>query len=268
MQIITDVRQRTQQLLQENSTTLLTAAGVVGTVATAVLAGRASFKAADIIREEELKHVYPEGTTDVIGEGDEKTFGMHRKDKLLMVWPLFIPPVITGGATIGSIVLANRMSGQKAAALAAAYGLSQKQFEEYKGKVAEKLGLQKEQKVRDELAQDRVNKTPGSTQIVIVEGEVLCFDEPTGRYFRGTMDSIKRAINSTNAHILHHDHASASHFYEELGLPATTWTDEVGWNTDQLLDLKFSTVLSEDGKPCIAIDFKTLPKLDYVPRHY
>jgi hypothetical protein len=118
------------------------------------------------------------------------------------------------------------------------------------------------------LAQERVSKAPGSSQIVVVEGEVLCFDEPTGRYFRSTMDTINKAVNSTNAEILHHDHASASYFYEELGLPATTWTDEVGWNTDQLLELKFSTVLAEDNKPCISIDFKTLPKLEYVPRHY
>lgn len=266
MQIITDVRQRAQQLLQDNATTLLTAGGVVGTVATAVLAGRASFKASEIIREEELRHVHPEGTTDAIDTGN--TLGLDRKDKVLLVWPLFIPSVITGGATIGSIVLANRMSAQKAAALAAAYGLSQKQFEEYKTKVAEKLGIQKAQKVQDELAQDRVNKAPGGNQIVIVEGEVLCFDQPTGRYFRSTMDAINKAVNSTNAHILHHDHASASHFYEELGLPATSWTDEVGWSTDQLLELDISTVMSDDDKPCIAIDFKTLPKADYVPRHY
>lgn len=265
MRIITDVRQRAQELVQENATTLLTAGGVVGTVATAILAGRASFKAADIIREEELKHIHPEGTTDVL-EGD--TMGLRRRDKVLMIWPLFIPPVLTGGATIGSIVLANRMSAQRAAALAAAYGLTQKQLEEYKGKVAEKLGVQKTQKLEDELAQDRVNNASGSQQIVIVDGEVLCFDEPTGRFFTSTMDAINKAVNSVNAEILHHDHASATHFYEELGLPPTTWTDEVGWNTDQLVELKISTTMSPDDKPCIAIDFKTLPKLEYVPRHY
>lgn len=265
MQIITDVRQRAQQLLQENSTTLLTAGGVFGTVATAILAGRASFKAAEIIRDEELTHVYPEGTTDVLEDG---TMGLTRIHKVQMVWPLFVPPVAVGGVTIASIVLANRMSGQKAAALAAAYGLSQKQFEEYKNKAAEKLGVKKSTDVVDELAQERVNNTPGSSQIIVVEGEVLCFDEPTGRYFRSTMEKIHRAVNAVNAEILHHDHASATMFYEELGLPATTWTDEVGWNTDQLLDLKISTTMAEEKTPCISIDFKTLPKLNYIPRHY
>jgi len=265
VQFLTDVKQKAVVLLQENATTLLTAGGVVGTVATAILTGRATFKAADIIREKELEVIHEEGTEHSISNG---TMGLSKWERTRMVWPLYIPPVITGGATISSIILANRMSAQKAAALAAAYGLAERNLSEYKEKVAEKLTGPKKQQVDDELAQDRVNRTSGHENIIVVEGEVLCFDEPTGRYFRSTMEHLKSAVNATNAEILHHDHANASFFYDELGLPATTWTDDVGWNTDQLLDLKYSTVLTPDGKPCIAIDFKVLPKADYVPKHY
>ena len=265
MQFLTDVKQKATGLLAENATTLLTAGGVVGTVATAILTGRATFKAAEIIRDEELKLVHDEGTTNSIVEG---TMGLSNKKRAMLVWPLYLPPVLTGTATIASIIMANRMSAQKAAALAAAYGLAEHNLSEYKEKVAEKLTGPKKQAIDDEIAQDRVNRTTGHENIVVVEGEVLCFDEPTGRYFRSTMENIKTAVNTTNAEIIHHDHANASFFYEELELPSTTWTDEVGWNTDQLLDLKYSTVLTPDGKPCIAIDFKVLPKSDYVPKHY
>jgi len=265
MQIINDVRQRAQVLLQENATTLLTAGGVVGTVATAVLAGRASFKAADIIREHELNAIHTEPVDDTIVEG---TMGLDRKAKVLLVGPLFIPPVLTGGLTVASIVLANRMNAQKAAALAAAYGLSQKQLEEYKNKVADKLGVAKTQKLEDELAQDRVDRAEGSTLVIVSDGEVLCFDEPNGRFFKSTMQMIDSAVNATNTEILHHDHASATFFYEELGLPGTTWTDEVGWNTDNLVELKKSTVLSPEKKPCIAIDFKVLPSREYIRPSY
>jgi len=262
MKLLVDIQKRVQQLLQENASTLLTAGGVVGTVTTAVLACRAGFKAAEVI--DEKTESYLSHTLD--SEGNPATLPL--KEKVFLVWPYFIPPVLTGSATIGSIIMANRMSAQKAAALAAAYGLAEGRLNEYKEKIAEKLTPAKEQKLQDELAQERVDKTPGANQIIVVEGEVLCFDQPTGRYFRSTMESINKAINSTNAEIIHHDYASASYFYEELGLPATTWTDDVGWNTDQLVDLTISTVMSDDNRPCIAIDFKTLPKLDYVPKHY
>jgi predicted ribosome-associated RNA-binding protein Tma20 len=113
--------------------------------------------------------------------------------------------------------------------LAAAYGLSQKQLEEYKDKVAEKLGIKKQQDIQDSLAQDRVNNTPGSTQILVVEGEVLCFDQPTGRYFRSTMEGINRAVNATNAEITRHGYADANFFPrhgrpKSVGIPRPSWT--------------------------------------------
>jgi Spy/CpxP family protein refolding chaperone len=247
VQFLNDVKQRAGEFAKENASTLLTAGSVVGTVATAVLAGRAGFKAHEILLEKDTEKMMKE-----MPEADniDQQIGLTKTEKLV------------------AIIMSHRMSSAKVAALAAAYGLAERNFSEYKEKVAEKLTGPKQQQVVDDLAQDRVSRTDGYQNIVMVEGEVLCFDEPTARYFRSTMENIKSAVNATNAEILHHDHASAGFFYEELGLPGTSWTDEVGWNTDQLLDLKYSTVMSPDGRPCIAIDFKVLPKAEYIPKHY
>lgn len=268
MQFLNDVGRRVGEFASDNATTLLTAGGVVGTVATAILTGRAGFKAAEIIRNKELEHIHPEGVTDVIDGDNNVTMGLSKTQKVLLVWPHFVPPVVTGTATITAIIFSHRMSAQKAAALAAAYGLAERNLSEYKEKVSEKLTGPKQQQVVDEIAQDRVNRTSGHENIVIVEGEVLCLDEPSGRYFRSTMENIKSAVNATNAEILHHDHANATFFYDELGMTGTTWSDEVGWNTDHLLELKISTAMTPDGRPCIAIDYKTGPKADYIPKHY
>lgn len=265
MQLFTEVKQKAVVLVSEHATTLLTAGGVVGTVATAVLTGRATFKAAEIIRNEELQSVHETGTTDTIAES---TMGLSTTQRVKLVWPLYIPPFLVGGATVSSIVLANRMSAQKAAALAAAYGLAERNFSDYKEKVSEKLTGPKRTQIDDEIAEDAVKRNQNHNTIIVGDGEVLCLDLPTGRYFRSTMENIKQAVNTTNAEILHHDHASASFFYEELGLEATTWTDEVGWNSDRLLELSYSSQLTDDGKPVITIDFKYLPKVNYVPKHY
>lgn len=265
MQMINDIQEKVKEFAAENSSTLLTAGGVVGTVATAVLAARAGFKAADILREEQERVVAAHN------EGETPQTDLTFSRKVIAVGPEFIPPVITGVATIGSIVMANRMSAQKAAALAAAYGLSQKQFEEYREKISEKLTGPKQQQVQDELAQERANQAPGSGQFIVVEGgDVLCFDQPTGRYFKSTMEKINRAVNRTNEEIIHGDHISANFFYSELGLPDTTWGDVVGWNSDNLVVLDISTILSpEDEKtPCLAIDFKSLPSENYQRRDY
>lgn len=255
--MLNNLQQKVTALLSENASAILTAGGVVGTVSTAIFAGRAGYIAADMIADYDAEQALL-----------VEPYDLNKTEKFKMTWQLYIPPVITGGATIGSIVLANRMSAQKAAALAAAYGLSERQLREYKEKVAEKFGVTKTKNLQDDLAQERVGNTPGGNQIIVVEGEVLCFDQPTGRYFRSTMERINRAVNRVNEEILHHDHASANFFYEELGMAPTTWGDDVGWNTDQLVELSISTVMSQDERPCIAIDFKYLPKTDYVRSSY
>src|SRR4051794_33569662 len=94
-----DVRQRAQQLLKDNSTTLLTAGGVVGTVATAVLTGRAGYKAAEIILAEEGARL-EENLRRADKSIDVKIEPLTRVEKVKMVWPHFVPPVLTGSATL------------------------------------------------------------------------------------------------------------------------------------------------------------------------
>jgi hypothetical protein len=246
----------TRHLAHENKSVLLTAVGVVGTVSTAVLTGRASFKAAEVIREEQR---------DLRDPSDIALPDFDLKTKINLVWTLYIPPVGVGALTIAAIVFANRIDAQKAAALAAAYGVSERTLQEYREKVLEKLGEKKEQAIRDEIAQDRVNRDPVENKQVIIagSGEVLCYDNISGRYFQSSVEEIKTAENKVNWELLHHNQASLSFFYEQIGLPPTRHSDEVGWNSNNLLEVMFNTTMSSDKRPCITLDFVVGPTTDY-----
>jgi hypothetical protein len=148
--------------------------------------------------------------------------------------------------------------------LTAAAGISERALQEYKDKVLEKFGAKEEEKVRDEIAQDRVSQFPPSSQVMITgSGNVLCYDMLTGRYFNSTMEDIKRAENKVNYELIHFMSCSLSHFYDEIGLPPTVYSDTHGWNMNHHMEIKFTTVLSEDNRPCIAIDFSRHPIPDY-----
>ena len=245
-------------LLNDHSTTILTGVGVGGTVATAILTGRASFKAADIIaREKAIVNMAVEENRDPVT--------LSKTEKAKLVWMLYLPPTAAGVLTITSIIYANKISSKKIAALAVAGGISERALQEYKEKVVEKLGERQGQKIRDEIAQDRVTKNPpNSREIMIVgNGEVLFFDQLTGRYFQSTVEDVKRAENKVNYELIHFMSCSLSHFYDEIGLPPTTYTDNVGWNLDNKMEVVFSTVMSADNRPCIAIDFTRPPVPDY-----
>lgn len=144
--------------------------------------------------------------------------------------------------------------------MAAAFVLSERTFEEYKSKVVEKLGARKEQNVRDEIAQDRVLQNPPPPTIVIATGKVLCYDGFAGRYFESDMESLKKAQNDINRQIMYDGFASLSDFYDLLGLRHTDLSDDVGWNSEtQEVSLKFSSVLTEDNRPCLAFTFEVHP---------
>jgi Family of unknown function (DUF6353) len=243
-------------LVKDNSPAILTGVGVGGTIATAYLTGRASFKAAELLEQEK-----PEVEEDSI----YLTPNLTLVQKVKIVWRLYIPPVGAGITTIASIIAANRISSKRMAALVVATGISERAFQEYKEKVLEKLGNRQEEKIRDELAQDRVRKHPvGSNEVIVTgTGNVLCYDQHTGRYFESSVEDIKRAENKVNFQLVHHMNASASEFYDAIGLPPTSYTDSVGWNSENRIEVTFSTVMSSDDRPCIAIDFVRHPTMEY-----
>lgn len=241
------------------SPAILTAIAVTGTITTAVLVGKASFKAAEILAEEE------EDRRAQVEVGMVKTYTpLETQEKLKLVWMLYIPAVSTCTTTVVAMITANQIGTRRTAAMAAAYSLTEKAFGEYREKVVEKIGEKKETAVRDELAQDRVARTEPSQQVLILaDNKVLCFDQHSGRYFQSDMESLKKAQNDMNYRILRQSHANLNDFYDKLGLEIVPSGEALGWNRDDEFELAFSTVFSTDQRPCIAIDFMHDPKPDY-----
>lgn len=253
---IRDIFKNTGKYLTDNSPAVLTGVGVAGTVATAVLTGRATIQATRIY-DEELRVIGVEGLDDLSKD----------RQKILAkeILPLYIPPVVVGTLTVTSIIAANRVGTRRAAALAAAYTISERSFQEYREKVVERLGETKEQKVRDEIAQDQVDRNPvGNREIIISSnGDQLFFESYTGRYFQSTMEDVKKAMNDTNYHMFQDQYASLGDFQRRIGLPLTDISEEVGWKVDAPLDIAFHGVISDDQRPCIAIQYRVEPVRDY-----
>ena len=79
------------------------------------------------------------------------------------------------------------------------------------------------------------------------------------------MENIKKAENRINWELMNHQYASLSMFFEEIDLPPTNFSDEVGWNQiqDERLEIQFSTTTTPDSKPCIVVDYNVAPHPDY-----
>lgn len=254
---VTDLLIRAEKFAVDNSPLILTVVGVTGVVTTAVLTGKATYKATEILIFEDRER-----------ERNDLPSRSY-KENALRVWPLFIPPLATAALTITSVVCANRIGTRRAAAMAAAFTLSERAFEEYREKIVDRFGANESRKIHDDIAQDRVNAHPvGKTEVIITGGgNVLFYDSYTGRYFQSDMESVKQAQNNLNHQILNHMYASLNDFYDRVGLSRTKNGDEVGWNSDELLECTFSTTISDDGRPAIVVDFHVSPVRDYFRAH-
>lgn len=242
----------TRQFVSKRSPEILTGIGIAGMISTAVLAVKATPKAMELIEEKKR---------------EEWLDKLSPVEIVKVAWKPYIPAIVTCVTSTACLIGASSVSAKRNAALATAYKLSETALTEYREKVIETIGEKKERTVRDKVAEERVKKNPVSKNEVIItgNGKTLCFDPISGRYFMCSIETIKRAENTLNKQMLHDisGYVSLNEFYDEIGLDHTSVGDDLGWNTDQIIDIDFSSQLNDNGEPSVVLDYLVSPKYDF-----
>lgn len=230
--------------LKENDTAVLTGTAVVGVISTAIMAIEGGHRA---------QRAFEEST---------RTEPATAMERFLASWPYYAPATISAILTIGAIIGAQVLNGRKQAALVAAYGIAQKSLTEYREELTRAIGERKAAAVSDAVSARRLEETlPGKDAEIIItgDGEQLCFEELTSRPFKSSAEKIRRAENEFNKRLLHDGYASLNDFYEMLGLPSSALGETLGWTSDRLLDLQFSSHLMPDNRTALSIVFQVMP---------
>ena len=242
----------TRQFVSKRSPEILTGIGIAGMISTAVLAVKATPKAMELIEEKKR---------------EEWLDKLSPVEIVKVAWKPYIPAIVTCVTSTACLIGASSVSAKRNAALATAYKLSETALTEYREKVIETIGEKKERTVRDKVAEERVKKNPVSKNEVIItgNGKTLCFDPISGRYFMCSIETIKRAENTLNKQMLHDisGYVSLNEFYDEIGLDHTSVGDDLGWNTDKIIDIDFSSQLNDNGEPSVVLDYLVAPKYDF-----
>jgi hypothetical protein len=242
------------KIMQKNSPTILTALGVAGLITTVVMAVYATPKAVEIIKQEEHER-------DLDNEEGAPIEPITVPEVIRLAWKEYIPSAIMGAATIACIVGSNSVNIRRNSALAALFSLTETAAREYREKVKEVIGEKKEQEVRDEIAQDAVDKHPLKDNSIVItgNGNTLCFDKLSGRYFSSNINTIKKIELNYNQLLLRRDYLSLNCLYEELGLETIPMGEDLGWTTKYFLEFKFSSRLTPDQEPCLVVDYQVGP---------
>ena len=273
MSTVSDLIKKLAEVISENSPVILTGMAVTGVVTTAILAVKATPKAIDLI-DKKVEEKYEESKSEEEYEdwvykntGNlsymSRTTLLTKKEIIGVTWKCYIPAAAVGVVTIACIIGAHGIHSRRNAALASLYSLTESAFKDYKSKVVETIGKNKELKIRDNLDGDEIAKHPvsGSEVIFTGKGETLCYDRKSGRYFKTDIDKVRKIQNDLNRDLLSEDFISLNEFYDEVGLPHCDLGDNVGWDINKsLIDINFSAQLSDDGTPCLVLNYDVVPK--------
>lgn len=233
--------------VKEHSPEILIGIGITGTVTAIVSAARSTKKAVMIVTEEERARQVEE---------------LPSKEKFKLVWRCYLPAAMIEMAAIACILGASSINNRRNMALATAYNLSETAFREYEHKVIETLGEKKDQKIKDEVAKERVEKNPvKSTEVIVTEkGNTLCLDVTSGRYFRSDADKLRKIENEINRRLRDEINIPLNDFYYEIGLEETSTGRDLGWNIDHgYLSIYFSTQIAANDEPCLVVNYDVVP---------
>lgn len=254
--------------IQKNSPYILTGLGCAGIVTTAVMTGKAAVKAHRTITDHDdlftckLSNEELENRSEVVGVGSPHYYESTMKEKILLTWKYFIPPALMGATSVACIIGAQSVSAKRHAALASLYTLTDQTLKDYQEKVIEQIGKNKAKKIEDEIAQDILDANPVTKHKIIrtSHGDTLCYDVYSGRYFTHDIEKLRRIQNDFNHDLMGSMWLPLNDLYYMMGLEQVKMGEDLGWCVDDLLEFKFTSKLTDDGQPCLVVDYELTTK--------
>ena len=206
-----------RRFIKKNAPTILSGIGVVGVVATTVMAVKATPKALTILEKAE----------------EEKGEKLSKWEKVNVAGPVYIPTVVTGAATIACILGANVISRRQQATFMSAYVLLDNSYKEYKKKTDELYGEEAGRQIRGEIAK---NKYTGD-EVSLDDDKELFFDFYSGRYFESTKEAVIWAQYETNRSLYVNYAVGLNEYYDLLGLEEKPEYEMLGWSCGQMEEM-------------------------------
>lgn len=232
---------------KKNSPTIFFVGGVIGVVSSTVMACRATLQLNHILETangdvEEIKAKYldPDGALlDVQSETEyKKELAKSYSMTAIRIGKLYGPAVAVGGISIAALTGSHISLTRRNAALAAAYGVVAKAFEEYRERVKAEIGDDKEELIyRGFVKEEIVNEEGKKEKVLVVKNGqsspyARLFDQSNkhfqkdfglNRFFIQTQEKFANENLRANGHMF------LNEVYDALGFERSPEGQQVGW---------------------------------------
>ena len=237
-------------VLKKHSPEILLATGIVGLVASGVLACIATTKTGDILEEtkEKLDIIHEKAESEnkpTVEETRKETAIVYAQTGLKFV-RLYAPAVAIGTLSIVSILASHNIMNKRNVALSAAYAAVAQDFKGYRDRVIDKFGEQVDRELKynihkDEVEEQIVDPETGEVKTVKKEIEVgtpeysayaRCFDECSALWEKDAelnLLTLRAEQNYANERLRTRGYLFLNEIYERLDLPVSKAGAVVGW---------------------------------------
>jgi hypothetical protein len=234
---------------QKHSPTILFGVGVVGVVATAVMASKATLELDKIVDEAKTDLDWCK-TNHESGEYPEYTDRAYSHDVAVIyartgrkLIRLYAPTLGVGFLSIASLTGSHYILTQRNMALTAAYAALDKSYKNYRRRVAEEIGEENELEFRNGVTSEVVIKGDEAKTIKKVDPNAVSeyarfFDQLSPSWNKQpeyNMIFLRAQQNYFNDLLLSRGHIFLNEVYDALGIPRSRAGAVVGW------------ILSKDG---------------------
>lgn len=241
-------------ILKKYSPEILTAAGVIGTVGSTVLACKATLKVEDILDEAKKKsnliNAVHDGEIEVDAEYTDKDYSkdllVNRTQTAVKLIKLYGPAISLGALSITAILGGQHILRKRNVAVMAAYKLCEESFNNYRSRVKDELGEEKDRQfyygMTEETVKDKVKSKDGKTKTVTKKVEkapdhlysqyARFFDEANINWDKSpeqNMYFLKMVQNQMNDKLKARGHVFLNEVYDALGFDRSEAGQLVGW---------------------------------------
>jgi hypothetical protein len=268
--------------LKKQSPHIFFAAGVIGSIASTVMACRATLKLSDTLDDIQvdlasIKSVKPEIAHEMTGTL-EYTDTHYKRDLVyvyaksgLKIGKLYAPAALVGTASIMALTGSHVQLTRRNASLMAAYAAIQKAYDEYRERVREQLGDERELDIYHSAKTNVVDVDGKKEEVKTVDPNTwspyaVIFDEACREWTKDP--EMNRLFVQSQQNYMNHilrarGHLFLNEVYDALGFERTKAGAVVGWvigkDGDNYVDFgmfdAFSTRFVNGSERSIVLDF-------------
>lgn len=235
--------------LKKHSPEILLVTGIVGVVASGVMACIATTKTGDVLEEtkEKLDKIHKEA------ESEDKPIEETRKETAMVYaqtgWAftkLYAPSVTMGALSIVCILASHNILNKRNIAISAAYAAVSQDFSKYRDRVVDRFGEVVDKELRygvkaTEVEEEIVDPETGEKKTIkktVFEGEpeysefARCFDESSSLWEKSSelnLLTLRAHMNWANERLRTRGYLFLNEVYESLDIQPTKAGAVVGW---------------------------------------